>query len=111
MVYGWPAPAGIPRDPFHDALVARAPADLLPELVAPAVVVVELMVHPGQRGRGIGRALLERYVAGHPSAWLCTHPAAPAAALYEAAGWRRRCSFTNQHGDPRNVYTWNQPRR
>ena len=105
VVYGWPAQAHIPRDPFHDALVAQAPADLLPDLVAPAVVVVEMMVHPEHRRRGIARTLLDRYVEGQPSAWLCTHPDAPAATLYDSAGWRRRSSFTNPFGDPRVVYT------
>lgn len=105
VVYGWPAPERMPRTPFHDALVAQVPADVCRELVMPGVVVVELMVHPDHRGRGIARTLLDRYVDGHPSAWLCTHPDAPAAALYESAGWRRRGSFTNPDGDPRVVYT------
>jgi superoxide dismutase, Fe-Mn family len=105
VVYGWPAPAAIPQDPFHDALAAQVPADVHRDLVAPAVVVVELMVHPDHRGCGIGRTLLDRYVKEQPAAWLCTHPDAPAAALYESAGWRRRGSFTNQYGDPRVVYT------
>ena len=32
------------------------------------------MAHPDHRGQGIGRSLIERYVEGHSSAWLCTHP-------------------------------------
>jgi len=72
VVYGWPAPARAPRDPFH----------------------------------GIGRVLLDRYVESHPAAWLCTHPDAPARALYESAGWRQRGAFTSPQGDPRVVYTW-----
>ncbi|TDV43740.1 GNAT family N-acetyltransferase [Actinophytocola oryzae] len=106
VIYGWPAPPRLPRDSFHDTLVSHVPAHVRRDLVAPAIVVVELMVHPAHRGRGIGRSLIEQYVEGHPAAWLCTHPDAPATALYESAGWQRRGSFSNQNGDPRVVYTW-----
>ena len=106
VVYGWPAPATVPHDPFHNVLTARVPDDVHGDLVAPAVRVVELMVHPDHRGRGIGRTLLEQYVAEHPAAWLCTHPDPPARGLYDSAGWRQRGSFTTQHGDPRLLYTW-----
>jgi ribosomal protein S18 acetylase RimI-like enzyme len=64
------------------------------------------MVDPDERGRGIGRELLTRYVAGRPAAWLCTHPKAVARGLYEAVGFRYRGDFTSHHGDPRVVYTW-----
>jgi GNAT superfamily N-acetyltransferase len=106
VAYGWPAPPHIPHDPFHDALAAQVPADVHRDLTAPAMVVVELMVHPDHRGRGIGRALLGRFVEGHPAAWLCANPDAPATALYESAGWLWRGAFTNPYGDPRVVYTW-----
>lgn len=103
--YGRAAPAVLPDDDFHRALTAGVPADVWPDLVAPAVRVIELMVDPDDRGRGVGRDLLARYVAGYPAAWLLTHPRAPARGLYEAARFRPRGDFISHRGDPRVLYT------
>lgn len=94
-IYGWPAADTLPAGTaFDDALTAAAPRHVAATLTAPALVVAELMVHPAHRRKGIARALLTRYVSRWPRAWLCTHPQAPAVALYEAMGWRRQFGFT-----------------
>jgi RimJ/RimL family protein N-acetyltransferase len=52
--------------------------------------VVWIAVHPDRRGRGIGRELLERLLAGASSdrAWLVTHDLdTPARALYRSLGF------------------------
>jgi Acetyltransferases len=93
-VYGWPAGDVLPAGTaFDDALAAAAPRHVVAALTAPALVVAELMVHPAHRRQGIARALLTRYVSRWPRAWLCTHPQAPAVALYESMGWRRQFDF------------------
>jgi GNAT superfamily N-acetyltransferase len=102
VVYGWPAPEVLPDNPFYRAITEGTPAE---KLVSPALEVVELMVDPDHRGRGIGRALRARFVADQRSAWLCTHPRAPAARLYESAGWVV-AGMLRYDGAPRVVYTW-----
>ncbi|MEV6693947.1 GNAT family N-acetyltransferase [Micromonospora sp. NPDC051196] len=92
-VYGWPAPAVLPAaNAFDIAVREAAPPDVAALLVAPAVVVAELMVAPAYRGHGVGRELLARQV-GDRAAWLATHPDAAAAQLYERTGWVRRFSY------------------
>ncbi|QOC92161.1 GNAT family N-acetyltransferase [Micromonospora craniellae] len=92
-VYGWPAPAALPAaNAFDIAIREAAPPDVAALLVAPAMVVAELMVLPTHQGRGVGRELLARQVGDHP-AWLATHPEAAAVRLYERAGWKRRFSY------------------
>lgn len=105
-VYGWPAGDALPSGTvFDDALAAAAPPSSAALLTAPALVVAELMVHPVHRRRGLARELLDRYLAGWSRAWLCTHPHAPAVALYESLGWRAQFGFTV--GElPLVVYLW-----
>jgi ribosomal protein S18 acetylase RimI-like enzyme len=53
--------------------------------------VVWIAVHPDWRGRGLGRRLLERLLAGagRERAWLVTHDLdTPARALYRSLGFR-----------------------
>ncbi|GIF01899.1 N-acetyltransferase [Paractinoplanes rishiriensis] len=71
--------------------VALGPSDVpdRPELVP---CVWGMIVHPGHRGRGIGRLLLaplERHAAGqgYPAVWVLTGP--PAVGYYERCGWQR----------------------
>ncbi|MEU4160468.1 GNAT family N-acetyltransferase [Actinoplanes sp. NPDC026670] len=93
-VYGWPAPPRLPENNEYDLAVRDAVGpDAAGLLVEPAVLVAELMVAPAHRRRGLGRMLLARYTAGHPRAWLATHPQAEAVALYEAEGWIRRAAY------------------
>lgn len=110
-VYGWPAGTELASgSPFDDALAAAVSPDVARRLVAPAVVVAELMVEPGRQRRGIGRALLTRYVEDWPAAWLATHHDAPAAVMYRQEGWRQEAEFVVD-GQPMVVFTWQAPRR
>jgi GNAT superfamily N-acetyltransferase len=104
-VYGWPAAATLPEANSFDRAVRDAvSAEVAALLVAPAVVVTELMVAPAGRGQGIGRRLLARQVAEAPRAWLATHPESGAAAMYERDGWLRRAAF-QVGGQPLVLYT------
>ncbi|XVV13970.1 GNAT family N-acetyltransferase [Actinoplanes sp. CA-131856] len=108
-VYGWPAPPALSRDnEFDMAIQAAVSPEIAGLLVAPAVVVAELMVSPAHRRQGLGRALLERFVAGRPRAWLATHPEADAVTLYESLGWIRRAAYTVT-GRPLVLYTREAP--
>lgn len=107
-IYGWPAGPQLPTETdFDRAVAAAATAPLAVELTAPSLIIAELMVHPHHRRRGIARQLLTEYTAGWPSAWLCTHPDAPAAHMYDALGWRRCVQF--QVADyPLVLFTYNR---
>lgn len=111
VVYGWPAGRELATgSPFDDALAAAAPPGIADRLVAPAVVVAELMVDARHQRRGIGRALLTRYVEEWPAAWLATHADAPAARMYRQEGWRQEFGFIVDD-QPLVVFTWQAPRR
>lgn len=111
VVYGWPAGQELASgSPFDDALAAAVSPAVARRLVAPALVVAELMVDPGHQRRGIGRALLTRYVEDWPAAWLVTHPEAPAAAMYRQEGWRQEAEFAVTEY-PLVVFTWQASRR
>jgi GNAT superfamily N-acetyltransferase len=110
-IYGWPAGRELAAgSPFDDALAAAASPEIAKRLVAPAVIVAELMVDPRHQRRGIGRALLTRYVEEWPAAWLATHPEAPAATMYRQEGWRQEFEFAVDT-QPMVVFTWQAPRR
>ncbi|GAA0546172.1 GNAT family N-acetyltransferase [Paractinoplanes ferrugineus] len=105
-IYGWPAPACLPEASAFDLAVRDAVSPAVAALlVAPAVVVAELMVAPAFHRRGIGRTLLAEYVAGRSRAWLATHPGAGAVALYESEGWVRRAAYVAS-GTPLVLYTY-----
>lgn len=108
-VYGWPAgPTLESGNHFDDALAAAATPAVAARLVAPALVVAELMVDPDHQRRGIGRSLLTRFVDGWSSAWLCTHPDAPAAGMYRRDGWREELRFAVDEC-PMVLFTWCAP--
>jgi GNAT superfamily N-acetyltransferase len=108
-VYGWPAGQELASgSPFDDALAAAVTPAVAGRLVAPALVVAELMVDPRHQRRGIGRALLSRYVEDWPAAWLVTHLHAPAATLYRQEGWRQECEFEVEN-HPMVLFTWQAP--
>lgn len=93
-VYGWPAPPHLPDDNQFDLAVRDAVTPQVAKLlIAPAVIVAELMIAPAYRRRGLARTLLNRYITGYPRAWLATHPQADAVTLYETQGWVRRATY------------------
>lgn len=105
-VYGWPAgPRLATGSPFDDALAAAVTPEVAGRLVAPALIVAELMVDPRYQRRGIGRGLLTRFISGWSSAWLCTHPDAPAARMYRQDGWREETKFEVDEY-PMVLFTW-----
>jgi GNAT superfamily N-acetyltransferase len=109
VVYGWPAgPELASGSHFDDALAAAVTPAVAGRLVAPALIVAELMVHPEHQQRGIGRALLCRFVERWPSAWLCTHPDAPAAGMYRRGGWLEETAFAVDEY-PMVLFTWRAP--
>ncbi|WP_428963051.1 GNAT family N-acetyltransferase [Micromonospora fluostatini] len=62
------------------------------ELVASAkFAVIELVVHPARRGRGLGRALLAALLDRRPEhyAILLAEPTAPARQIYGRWGWQQ----------------------
>ena len=108
-VYGWPAgPTLEAGNHFDDALAAAVTPAVAARLVAPALIVAELMVDPDHQRNGIGRTLLTRFIDGWPSAWLCTHPEAPAAGMYHRDGWREELHFTVDDY-PMVLFTWQAP--
>jgi GNAT superfamily N-acetyltransferase len=109
VVYGWPAGVTLESGSrFDEELASVVPPALAGRMVAPALVVAELMVDPEHQRRGIGRSLLTRFLDGWPSAWLCTHPDAPAAAMYRHDGWREEIPFSID-GSPMVLFTWQAP--
>jgi GNAT superfamily N-acetyltransferase len=90
VTYGWPAPDTVPDLPFYRGLRAGLGEPVWDALwAARPFEVVELMVDPSARGRGLGRALLERLCGAEPVSYLATHPDAPAAPMYWHLGWHR----------------------
>jgi ribosomal protein S18 acetylase RimI-like enzyme len=90
FAYGFQTPS-IPSEGWYGSLleaVGRAGAE---RWLAGQFAVVWLAVHPRWRGRGLGRELLERLLAGATTerAWLITHDLdTPARALYRSLGFR-----------------------
>ena len=89
ICYGWPTPVDLSGNRIYATLIRAAGAEAAAALTRGAFEIAELFVHPAHQGRGLGKALLTRAVAGWDTAWLITHPGAPAARLYQRLGWRR----------------------
>ncbi|MEN3609292.1 GNAT family N-acetyltransferase [Plantactinospora sp. ZYX-F-223] len=82
--YGWTMPAGV--------WWSRADAAPAPEVLAAAkLAVMEWIVHPDRRRRGIGAELMRRLLVDRPETWatLASDPRSLARRLYERAGWRK----------------------
>ncbi|MFF9813212.1 GNAT family N-acetyltransferase [Streptomyces sp. NPDC014006] len=70
--------------------------------------IVKLMVHPGARGRGLGRALLATaeeaaVAAGITLLHLDTETGSPAESLYRSAGWTRAGTIPDYAASPDGV--------
>ncbi|MEV5829788.1 GNAT family N-acetyltransferase [Spirillospora sp. NPDC052242] len=89
VCYGWPTPPDLAGSDLYTTIIRAAGAERAAAITRNAFELAELFVHPGHRGRGLGEALLTLAVDGWDTAWLITHPGAPAARLYRRLGWRR----------------------
>ncbi|WP_433466378.1 GNAT family N-acetyltransferase [Spirillospora sp. CA-128828] len=107
VCYGWPTPSDLSGNRIYTTLVRAAGAEDAAALTRGAFEVAELFVHPAHQGRGLGRTLLTGAVAGWDTAWLITHPGAPAARLYQRLGWRRAVALPADFYPqlPMSVYT------
>lgn len=82
--YGWTMPAG--------SWWSRADQDPTPDIHgADKLAVMEWMVEPGRRGKGIGARLMRGLLEGRPEryATLAADPRSAAWTMYRRAGWRR----------------------
>ena len=90
FAYGFPTPE-IPADGWYGRLREAVGPGAAEQWLTGQFAVVWIAVHPERRGRGLGRALLERLLggAGTGRAWLVTHDLdTPAQALYRSLGFR-----------------------
>ena len=90
FAYGLPTPE-IPAEGWYGSLREAVGPDAAERWLTGQFAVVWIAVHPDRRGRGLGRELLERLLAGAGSerAWLVTHDLdTPARALYRSLGFR-----------------------
>ena len=81
--YGWTMPAG--------GWFSAAESLPRPEILQrPKLAVMEWLVHPGHRGRGVGRGLIGALLVGRPEPWavLSSDPRSAARGMYERAGWQ-----------------------
>lgn len=89
FAYGLPTPE-VPAEGWY-GLLRDAVGDRAGEWLPGQFAVVWIAVHPGWRGRGLGRRLLEHLLAeaGTERAWLITHDLdTPARALYRSLGFQ-----------------------
>ena len=90
FAYGFPTPK-VPSDGWYGSLREAVGRDAAEHWPVGQFADVWIAVHPSWRGRGLGRRLLERLLAGAPTdrAWLVTHDLdTPARALYRSLGFR-----------------------
>jgi ribosomal protein S18 acetylase RimI-like enzyme len=90
FAYGFPTPE-VPAVGWYGSLREAVGPDAAGHWLEGQFAVVWIAVHPDWRGRGLGRRLLERLLAGAGTerAWLVTHDLdTPARALYRSLGFR-----------------------
>jgi ribosomal protein S18 acetylase RimI-like enzyme len=91
FAYGFPTPE-IPADGWYGTLREAVGPGQAEHWLAGQFAVVWIAVRPDRRGRGIGRQLLERLLAGAATerAWLITHDLdTPARALYRSLDFQQ----------------------
>lgn len=101
VAYGY---LGAPGQWWHDQVSAALAPDVAASWLTGAFEVCELHVRPSEQGKGLGRALLERLLAGPPShAAVLTTPdkETRARAFYRDAGWVDLLRGLMFPGDPR----------
>jgi GNAT superfamily N-acetyltransferase len=90
FAYGFPTPE-VPAEGWYGLLREAVGPDGAGHWLEGQFAVVWIAVHPDWRGRGLGRQLLERLLAGAGTdrAWLVTHGLdTPARALYRSLEFR-----------------------
>jgi ribosomal protein S18 acetylase RimI-like enzyme len=90
FAYGFPTPE-VPSEGWYGILRQAVGPAAAEHWLAGQFAVVWIAVHPEWRGRGVGRELLRRLLAGAATerAWLVTHDLdTPARALYRSLGFR-----------------------
>jgi ribosomal protein S18 acetylase RimI-like enzyme len=90
FAYGFPTPE-VPGEGWYGSLREAVGPSAAGHWLEGQFAVVWIAVHPDRRGRGLGRRLLERLLAGAGTdrAWLVTHDLdTPARALYRSLGFR-----------------------
>jgi ribosomal protein S18 acetylase RimI-like enzyme len=90
FAHGFPTPE-VPAGGWYGSLREAVGPDAAGHWLEGQFAVVWIAVHPDRRGRGLGRRLLERLLAGAGTerAWLVTHDLdTPARALYRSLGFR-----------------------
>jgi ribosomal protein S18 acetylase RimI-like enzyme len=90
FAYGFPTHE-VPADGWYGSLHQAVGPDAAEHWLVGQFAVVWIAVHPDWRGRGLGRRLLERLLAGAGTdrAWLVTHDLdTPARSLYRSLGFR-----------------------
>ena len=82
--YGWTMPAGR----WWSRADEQPPADIRD---VDKLAVMEWIVHPGRRGKGIGAELIRRLLEDRQEryATLASDPRSAARGMYERAGWRQ----------------------
>lgn len=101
VAYGY---LGAPGQWWHDQVQSALPVDVAKSWLAGAFEVCELHVRPAQQGQGLGRALLDRLLAGPPARTaVLTTPDRPTRArtFYRDAGWVDLLRGLTFPGDPR----------
>ena len=83
--YGWTMPAG---KWWSNAESGPPPAEVRD---VDKLAVMEWIVHPGYRRRGVGGQLISRLLADRPETWatLASDPRSAARAIYHRMGWRQ----------------------
>jgi GNAT superfamily N-acetyltransferase len=96
--YGWTMPAGV----WWSRADEPGPAEVVN---VDKFAVMEWIVHPRQRRRGVGAALMRSLLAGRPERWatLASDPRSTARGIYERTGWRQVGTSTLPWGPPMDV--------
>ncbi|MEG3633862.1 GNAT family N-acetyltransferase [Micromonospora palythoicola] len=96
--YGWTMPAGA----WWRNADRNPPTDLH---AADKLAVMEWIVHPRFRRRGVGAELMRRLLDGRPEpvATLAANPESAARGMYERAGWMQVAKSTLPWGTPMDV--------